>query len=74
LDYHLFPGLKKQLKVHHFSSGTEVNAAADTWLDGKSSDFFNGLQTLEQRAKKCTELRGINSKFGRCSLFPSWSS
>ena len=58
-DYHLFPGLKKQLKGHHFSSDTEVIAAAETWLDGQPSGFFlSGFQKLEQRAKKCTELRG----------------
>ena len=39
-DYHLFPGLKKQLKGHHFSSEAEVIAAAETWLDGHISDFF----------------------------------
>ena len=52
-SYHLFSGLKKQLKGHHFSSD------AETWLDGQSSDFFlSGLQTLEKQAKKCIELRG----------------
>jgi len=30
-DYHLFPGLKKQLKGRHFSSDAEVIAAAETW-------------------------------------------
>jgi len=39
-DYHLFPGLRKQLKVRHFSSDSEVIAAAETWLDGQPSDFF----------------------------------
>ena len=39
-DYHLFPGLKNQLKCRHFSSDTEVIAAAETWLDGQLSDFF----------------------------------
>jgi len=39
-DYHLFPGLKKKLKVRHFSSDAEVIAAAETWLDGQPSDFF----------------------------------
>jgi len=40
-NYHLFPGLKKkQLKVRHFSSGTEIIAAAETWLDGQTSEFF----------------------------------
>jgi hypothetical protein len=31
-DYHLFPGLKKQLKNGHFSSDGEVIAASETWL------------------------------------------
>jgi len=45
LDCHLFPGLKKQLKGHHFSSDMEVIAATETWLDGQHSEFFlNGLQ------------------------------
>ena len=59
-DYHLFPGLKKQLKGRHFSSDADVIAACHCciWLDGQHSDFFlSGLQKLEQRAKKCTELR-----------------
>jgi histone-lysine N-methyltransferase SETMAR len=29
-DYHLFPGLKKQLKFRHFSSDAELIAAAET--------------------------------------------
>jgi len=57
--YHLFSGLKKQLKVCNFSSNAEVIAAAETWLDGQTSVFFlSGLQKLEQRAKKCIELHG----------------
>jgi len=39
-DYHLFPGLKKQLKGRHFSSDAEVIAVAETWLDGQRSEFF----------------------------------
>jgi len=59
LDYHLFSGLKKQSKGRHFSSNTEVTAAAETWLDGQPSEFFlSGLQKLEQWTRKCTELRG----------------
>jgi hypothetical protein len=38
-DYHLSPGLKKQLKFRHFSSNAEVIAAAEIWLDGKISEF-----------------------------------
>ena len=40
LDYHLFPGLKKQLKGRHFSSDVEVIVAAETWLDRQFPDFF----------------------------------
>jgi hypothetical protein len=48
-DYHLFPGLKKQLKGHHFLSDAEVIAATEFWLDGQPSEFFlSGLQKLEQ--------------------------
>jgi len=60
-DYHLPPGLKKQLKGRHFSSDAEFIAATETWLYGQPSDFFfflGVLQKLEQRAKKCIELRG----------------
>jgi len=58
-DYHLFSGLKKQLKVSHFASDVEVIAAAETWLEGQPSEFFlSGLQKLEQQDKKCIELRG----------------
>jgi len=40
LYYHLFPGLKKQLKGRHFSSDAEVIAAVETWLDGQPSKLF----------------------------------
>jgi len=39
-DYHLFPGLKKQLKSRHFLSDAEVIDAAETWLDRQPSEFF----------------------------------
>ena len=42
-DYHLFSGLKKQLKVRHFSSDADIIAAAETWLDGQYSNFFEWL-------------------------------
>ena len=52
-DYHLLPGLKKQLKGRHFSSDAEVIAAAETWLDGQPSEFFlSGLHCLKQWNKK----------------------
>ena len=59
LYYHLFPGLKKQLKGRHFLSDAEVFAAAETWLDRQLPHLFlSGLQKLEQRAKKFIEFRG----------------
>jgi len=39
-DYHLFRGLKNQLKVRHFSSDVEVIADAATWFDGQILNFF----------------------------------
>ena len=42
-DFHLFSGLKKQLKGRHFSFDAEVSAAAGIWLDGQSYDFFEWL-------------------------------
>jgi histone-lysine N-methyltransferase SETMAR len=42
-DYHLFPGPKEQLKGRHFSSGTDVIPAAETWYDGQNSELFDWL-------------------------------
>jgi len=39
-NYHLFPGLKKELKCRHFSSDAEVISTAETWLDGQNSGLF----------------------------------
>jgi hypothetical protein len=39
--------------IRHFSSDTEVIAAPENPLDGQNYEFFSGLQTLEQLAKKC---------------------
>ena len=49
----------KQLKVRHFLSEAEVIVTAEKGLDGQHSEcFLSGLQKIEQRAKKCIELRG----------------
>ena len=48
---------KQNSNGRHFSSDAEVIAAAETWLDGEFSDFFSGLQNLQQGAKNCIELR-----------------
>jgi len=48
------------LKGRHFSSDAEVIAATETWSDGQPSELL--LSSLQK------------SEFGRCSLFPSWSS
>jgi hypothetical protein len=37
-DYNLFPGLEKEFR--HFSSDVEVIAAAETWLDVQTCEFF----------------------------------
>jgi len=39
-DYHLFPGLKKQLKGRHFLPETDAIVASETWLDGQTSEVF----------------------------------
>ena len=39
-DFHLFPGLKKQLNFRHFSSDAEVIAAAETWCGRTTFWFF----------------------------------
>jgi len=58
-DYHLFPGLKKQLKSRHFSSDAEVIAAwRPGWTDNLLIFFLSGLHKLEQRAKTFIEIRG----------------
>ena len=46
-DYHLFPGLKEQLKGRNFSSGAEVIAVAETWSDGQTFEFFFFLSGLQ---------------------------
>jgi hypothetical protein len=59
LDYHLFHGLKKELKGRHFSSDMEIIAATETcWTDNLLNFFFEWLAKLEQRAKECIELNG----------------
>ena len=53
------PWTEKTTERSHFSSDAEVIVAAETWLDGQPCEFYlSGLQKLEQRAKKCKELRG----------------
>jgi len=47
------------LKGRHFSSDADVIAAVETYLNGQLSEI-----PFEWLAKV---------KFGRCSLFPSWS-
>jgi hypothetical protein len=51
------PWTEKQLKCRHFSSDTEVIAAAETWLDGQPSEIFEWLAKLQQWSNKCIELR-----------------
>jgi hypothetical protein len=52
------PWTEKTIEISPCFVRCGVMSAADTWLDGQYSDFFSGLQKLEQRAKKCIEFRG----------------
>jgi len=52
-DYHLFPGLKEQLKVRHFCpTQKSFLPRTPSWTDNILNFFLSGLQKLEQRAKK----------------------
>jgi len=58
-DYHLFPELKKAIENSPFFVRRGGHCCRGDRLDGQSSDFFfEWLGMLEQRAKKCIELRG----------------
>jgi hypothetical protein len=47
------------MKDCHFLSDAEVIVAEETWLDRQPSEYFlNGLQKIEQQAKKCVEFHG----------------
>ena len=57
-DYHLFPGLKKQLKCRHFRPTLRsLLSQRPGWTDNLTN-ILSGLQTLEKRTKKSNELRG----------------
>jgi len=57
-DYHLFPGLKNNWKVAIFRpTRRQLLPRRPGWKD-KLLNFLSGLQKLQQRAKKCIELRG----------------
>ena len=56
-DYHLFPGLKNNWKVAIFRpTRSSLLPRRPGWTD-KLLNFLSGLRKLEQRAKKCIELR-----------------
>ena len=58
-DYHLFPGLKNNWKVAIFRpTRRSLLQRRPGWTDNLLNFFLSGLQKLEQRAKKCIELRG----------------
>ena len=63
-DYHLFPCLEKQFKVCHFRpTWRSLLPRRPGWTDNLLIFFFlSGLQQLEQRAKKCIELRGEHAE------------
>lgn len=58
-DYYLFPLLKEQLRGKHFGSDDEVINAVEQWIKVQEKDFFwNGLNKLESRWKKCIDVFG----------------
>ena len=56
-DYHLFPGLKRQKVPIFRPTRRSLLPRRPGWTDNLLI-FLSGLQNLEQRAKKCIELRG----------------
>ena len=61
-DYHLFPGLKNTIERSPFFVRRGGHCCRGD-LVGRTDNllilfFLSGLQKLEQRAKKCIELRG----------------
>jgi len=69
---------KKQTKVRHFLSNEQVTAATETRLDGQTPEFFFEWLTKIRATGWVVYWASwgicwINPKFGRCSLFPSWS-
>jgi len=58
-DYRLFPGLKKTIERSPFFIRRGGHFCRGDLVGRTTSEFFlSGLQKLEQRAKKCIELRG----------------
>lgn len=58
-DYHLFPHLKKHLGGSKFSTREEVIAAVTHYFDDlPASFFFEGINKLQFRWKKCFDLDG----------------
>jgi len=57
--YHLFPGLKKQLKGCHFRpTRRSLLPRRPDWTDNLLNFFFEWLASVRARSKKCFELRG----------------
>ena len=58
-DYHLFPGLKKTIESSSFFFRSGGHCCRGGLVGGTTFwIFLSGLQKLEQRIKKCIELRG----------------
>ncbi|UYV63353.1 hypothetical protein LAZ67_2003826 [Cordylochernes scorpioides] len=58
-DFHLFPHLKKSLSGIHFRSDEEVIDAVTSFFESLETSFFlEGIKALENRWKKCIDLKG----------------
>jgi len=57
-DYHHFPGVKNNWIVAIFCpTRRSLLPLGPGWMDNNLNLFLRGLQKLEERAKKCIELR-----------------
>lgn len=58
-DYYLFPNFKRWLCGKRFCSNSEVKSATEGYFKGLDSSYFKkGIQKLEDRWYRCTELKG----------------
>jgi len=57
--YHVFTNLKKKIKGTNFSTTEDAMSAADDLFATQHPGFYlAGVNKLEQRSRKCNELRG----------------
>ena len=66
-DYQLFPNFEKHLQRMKFLNNEDDMSAAYEWFAAQSSAFYLGsLEKLEQKSKKCVQLRVEYSEQSMC--------